>query len=150
MIALHYLFLEGIERNNLKWWGGYALAVALSLYASPVSGIIILGHMIFVLLTRKDLIKMSFISVTAGFILYLPWALNLFFNFNRIASSLSWHSNTGMPSPYLVSLFGQIFCMVTVFSSMMDIFYTLDQTSPSQPPGSLSAFISFLFVIIKS
>lgn len=148
LIVLNYLFLESLERNNLKWWAGYAFVVALSLYTSPISGIIIFGHLIFVLLTKKDLIKMSFISIIAGFILYLPWALNLYFHLDEIIASLSWHSNTQLPSSNFLPLFGQIFCLVSVFSSMMDIFYAFEQTSQSPPSVSLSAFISFLFVIV--
>jgi len=62
LIVLHYLFLECIQRNNFKWWSAYAFAAALSLYASPVSSIIIFSHFLFVLLTKKDLKKACTIS----------------------------------------------------------------------------------------
>lgn len=141
LVVLNYLFLEGIQRNNLKWWVGYAFVVALSLYASPVSGIIIFGHMIFVLVTRKDLRKVSLISMLSGFILYLPWALNLYFNLDKVISSLSWHSNAGQQIHFLFPLLGQCFYMFSIFSSLMDFFYVFDQASKNFPPGVMSAFL---------
>jgi len=139
LIVLHYLFLQCIERSNLKWWVGYAFVVALSLYASPVSAIIILGHMIFVLLTRKDLIKVSVISIAVGFILYLPWALKLYFNLDEIITSLSWHSNTGQHIAFWFPLVGQLFYLFSIFSSPLDFLYVFEQAS-NIPPATMSAF----------
>lgn len=148
LAVLHYLFLEGIKRNNLKWWGGYAFAAALALYASPVSSIIILGHIIFVLLTRKDLIKVSAASIAVGFILYLPWALNLYFNFDKIASSLSWHSTAEHPGSFLFPLFGQIFYLVSIFSFPLDFLYAFQRTSTDIPPEAQGAFLLILASLI--
>jgi uncharacterized membrane protein len=141
LIVLHYLFLEGMKRADIKWWAGYAFAVALSLYASPVSSIIIFGHMIFVLLTRKDLIKVSVICIAAGFILYLPWTLKLFLNPDKIISSLSWQSNTQQKIFFLFPLFGQIFYLFSIFSSTLDFFYVFEQTSTSILPEAQGAFL---------
>ncbi len=141
LIVLHYLFLEGMKRNDIKWWGGYAFVIALSLYASPVSGIIIFGHTIFVLLSRKDLIKVSVISILVGFILYLPWALKLYFNLDEIITSLSWHSNTGQHISFFFPLLGQLFYLFSIFSSPLDFFYAFEQTSTNIPPGAMGAFI---------
>ena len=141
LIVLHYFFLESLQRNNLKWWAGYAFVVALSLYASPVSGIIIFGHMIFVFLTRKDLIKNCIISILSGFILFLPWALNLYFNLDKVISSLSWHSNAGQQIHFLFPLLGQCFYMFSIFSSFIDFFYVFDQASRNFPPGLMSSFL---------
>jgi hypothetical protein len=141
LIVLHYFFLQGIERNNLKWWSAYAFAVALSLYASPVSGIIIIGHIAFILLTRKDLIKVSVVSIAVGFILYLPWVLKLYFNLDEIITSLSWHSNTQQKIFFLFPLFGQIFYLFSIFSSPLDFFYEFEQTTTSIPPEAQGAFL---------
>jgi len=140
LIVLHYLFMESIQRNNIKWWSVYALIVTLSLYASPVSVIIIFGHIIFVLLTRKDLIKVGAVSIAAGFILYVPWALKLYFNLDKIITSLSWQSNTQNQIFFLFPLFGQIFYLFSIFSSPMDFFYVFEQAT-SIPPEAQGAFL---------
>jgi uncharacterized membrane protein len=141
LIVLHYLFMESIQRNNIKWWSVYALIVTLSLYASPVSVIIIFGHLIFISLTRKDLIKVSVTSIAAGFILYLPWALKLYFNLDKIITSLSWQSNTQNQIFFLFPLFGQIFYLFSIFSSPLDFFYAFEQTTTSIPPEAQGAFL---------
>jgi uncharacterized membrane protein len=147
LIVLHYFFLQGTKRNNLKWWSAYALVVALSLYASPVSGIVIFGHLIFVLLTRKDLIKVSFISILSGFILYLPWALKLYFNLDKIITSLSWQSNAQQHISFFFPLLGQIFYLFSIFSSPVDFFYVFDQASKNVPMAAKIAF-SLNFIVL--
>jgi len=152
LIVLHYLFLQSIERNNLKWWSAYAFVAGLSLYASPVSGIIIFGHMIFVLLTRKDLIKPCVISILFGFILYLLWALKLYFNLDEIITSLSWQSNAQQHISFFFPLLGQIFYLFSIFSSPLDFLYVFEQAS-NIPPATMSAFfLNFvvLALIVKA
>jgi uncharacterized membrane protein len=148
LIVLHYLFLQGIQRNNQKWWSAYTFIVALSLYASPVSAIIIFGHLIFVWLTRKDLIKASVFSIVIGFILYLPWALWLYFNLNRIISALSWHSSYNPEVAFWFPLMGQCFYLFSIFSSTLDFFYVFDRPSTNMPPDAGSAFILNFAVLI--
>jgi len=141
LIVLHYLFLQVIQRNNLKWWSAYTFISALSLYASPVSGIIIFGHLIFVLLTRKDLIKACVISILFGFILYLPWTLSLYLNLDKVISALSWHANNQQQIAFWFPLLGQCFYLFSIFSSKLDIFYVFDQMSSDFPLEAVNAFI---------
>jgi uncharacterized membrane protein len=147
LIILHYLFLQGIQRNNLKWWSAYTFIVALSLYASPVSGIIIFGHMIFVWLTRKDLKKPCIISMLFGFILYLPWALLLYFNLDRVVSALSWHSDYQLQTAFWFPLMGQCFYLFSIFSSKVDFFHIFEQPSTNIPSEAISAFILNFIVL---
>jgi uncharacterized membrane protein len=147
LIVLHYLFLQAIKRSNLKWWSAYALVVALSLYASPVSGIIIFGHIVFILLTRRHLIRVSIISMLCGLILYLPWALKLYFSFDEIITSLSWQSNTQQHISFFFPLMGQIFYLFSIFSSPIDFFYVFDQASKNIPPAAQFAF-SLNFIVL--
>jgi uncharacterized membrane protein len=147
LILLHYLFLQSIECNNSKWWVGYAFVVALSLYASPVSIVIIFGHLIFVLLTRRNLVKVSFISILSGFILYLPWALKLYFNLNTVITSLSWQSNAEQHISFFFPLLGQFFYLFSIFSSPIDFFYVFDQASKNIPGVAKIAF-SLNFIVL--
>jgi uncharacterized membrane protein len=147
LIVLNYLFLQSIERKNLKWWVGYAFVVALSLYASPVSIVIIFGHLIFVLLTRRNLVEVSFISILSGFILYLPWALKLYFNLNAVITSLSWQSNAEQHISFFFPLLGQFFYLFSIFSSPVDFFYVFDQASKNVPWAAKIAF-SLNFIVL--
>ena len=147
LIVLHYLFLQSIKRGNLKWWSAYALMVALSLYASPVSGIILFGHIVFILLTRRDFIKLCIISILCGFVLYLPWALKLYFHLDQIMTSLSWHSNTQQHLPFFFPLIGQIFYLFSIFSFPIDFFYIFEQASINILPVATIAF-SFNFIVL--
>ncbi len=148
LIVLHYLFLQCIQRNNLKWWSAYALIVALSLYASPVSGIIIFGHMIFVWLIKRDLNKPCIISILFGFILYLPWALLLYLNLDKVISALSWHSDYQLQTAFWFPLLGQCFYLFSIFSSRLDFFHVFEQPSTNIPPDAISAFILNFVVLI--
>ena len=148
LVVLHYLLLQGIRNDNLKWWSAYAIMVAISLYASPVSGIAIFGHMIFVCLTRKDLRKACIISILSGLILYLPWALMLFYHLDKISSALSWHSNSQQQIAFWFPLLGQSFYLFSIFSSTLDFFYVFDQPSTALPPEVTSAFILNFAVLV--
>ncbi|MEJ2050023.1 MAG: glycosyltransferase family 39 protein, partial [Calditrichota bacterium] len=140
IIVLHYLLLQAREHNNLKWWAAYSLVATLSLYASPVSGIIILGHISFIWITRKDLLKNFVISISLGFFIYLPWTVWLYFNLNEIFSALSWHSNPQQQVTFWFPLLGQLFYLFSIFSSPIDFFYVFDQASKNIPPEANIAF----------
>ena len=149
VIVLHYLLLQAIEQNNLKWWATYTLVVVLSLYASPVSGIIILGHIIFVWISRKDLMKNFVFSILGGLLIYLPWAVWLYVNLNEIFSALSWHSNPQQQVTFWFPLLGQLFYLFSIFSSPIDFFYVFDQASKNIPLEANIAFsLNFLVLAV--
>jgi uncharacterized membrane protein len=141
LIVLHYLFMQVIQRNNLKWWSAYTLIAALSLYASPISIIIIFGHIIFVGLTRKDLIKRYSISMLVVFLAYLPWALSLFFKLDEITSTLSWQSNNEHNVAFWLPFLGQCFYLISIFSFKLDYLSAFEQTSSNITPEAISTLI---------
>jgi uncharacterized membrane protein len=148
LVVLHYLFLQVIRINNIKWWSAYTLVASLSLYASPVSIIIIFGHLVFVVITRKDLIKRYSISMLVVFLVYLPWALSLFFKLDEITSVLSWQSNNKYNVAFWLPFLGQCLYLVSIFSFKLDYLTAFDQKSFNIPPEAGSAFIFNTIVLV--
>ncbi|MBN1398720.1 MAG: glycosyltransferase family 39 protein [Bacteroidetes bacterium] len=148
LIVSHYFFLKSIQLDNFKWWLAYSLSVMFSLYVSPVSGLIILGHMIYILLTRKDVIRTYITAISAGLILYLPWAVSLLLDSKRITAALAWHTNTQIEVTFWLPLLGQLFYLFSIFSSTLDIFTVFDRTSTEMPPETGGAFLIGFAVLV--
>jgi len=148
LVVLHYLFLQVIRINNIKWWLAYTLVASLSLYASPVSFIIIFGHLVFVVITRKDLLPGYGISMLVVFLVYLPWALSLYFKLDEITSVLSWQSNNKYNVAFWLPFLGQCFYLVSIFSFKLDYLTAFDQKLFNIPPEAGSAFIFSTIVLI--
>jgi len=150
VVVLHYLFLQVIHCNNIKWWSAYTFIAALSLYASPISFIIIFGHLVFVGITRKDLLPRYGISMLFVFLIYLPWALSLFFNLDEITSGLSWQSSNKHPVAFWLPFLGQCLYLVSMFSFKLDYLTAFEQTSfnISREAGSAFIFNTIVLIII--
>ncbi len=148
LIVLHYVFLQVIHRNNIKWWLAYTITASLSLYTSPVSIIIIIGHAIFLGVIRKNLLPRYGISMLIVFVTYLPWALALFFKLDEITSALSWHSTNRFNVAFWLPFLGQCFYLVSIFSFKLDYFTAFEQISYNIPPEAISAFMLNIIVLI--
>ena len=148
IVVLHYLVLQIIRYNNIKWWSAYTIIAALSLYASPVSIIIIFGHLVFVWITRKDLLQRYGTSMLVVFLLYLPWALSLLFKLGAITSGLSWHSNNPFNVAFWLPFLGQCLYMISIFSFKLDYLTAFEPTSVNVPPEAISALIFNIIVLI--
>jgi uncharacterized membrane protein len=148
LVVLHYLFLQVIRCNNIKGWSAYTITASLSLYASPVSIIIIFGHLVYVLIIRKDLLPGYGISMLVVFLIYLPWALSLFFKLDEITSVLSWQSNNKYNIAFWLPFLGQCLYLVSIFSFKMDYITAFEQESFNIPPEAGSAFIFNTIVLI--
>ncbi len=92
LIVLNYLFLKVIQKNRLKWWIAYSLIGIMAMYTSVLSGIVLFGHFIYILIFNKELRKNYSISLFAILLVYLPWICSIFIHRNEIISSLAWHS----------------------------------------------------------
>jgi len=89
-IVLQYLFLNAVSSNKLKWWIGYSLVGILIMYASILSGLIIIGHFVYLLITRKRLWLIYSINAILIFLGYLPWLIFLINRKEEIFNGLSW------------------------------------------------------------
>ena len=148
LIVMHYIFLQAIQHNKTKWWFAYILISAMSLYASPISGIIIFGHALFTLLTQKPLIKAYILSAFMICLLYLPWALSLYFKLDEITSALSWHSKNQHNFNFYNSIFGELLYIISNFSYSIDYLTLIKQTSLVVTPEIIIAIISSIIILM--
>jgi uncharacterized membrane protein len=118
------------SRTKLGWaWALYALLVALAFYAHPFSGLVVLGHGIFVVVTESPLgkqgwqrIGVAFVAAVTGLVLFLPWMLVMIDNFSTIAQNTI---STSIPRPNLHLIWGL---------NLSRIFFDVNQgTSPLNP-----------------
>lgn len=116
IVLCHYLFLQAIAHKKLKWWIGYSLLGILSLYASVLSGLVIFGHFIFILLFKKEIRFTYNVNLLVILSCYLPWIISMINNSAEITGSLSWHSWFGQDQNFLTLLLYQFFGFTRIFS----------------------------------
>ena len=114
IVLCHYLFLQAISHKKLNWWIGYSLLGILSLYASVLSGLVIFGHFIFIMLFKKDIRVTYSVILLAILSCYLPWIISMISNSEEITGALAWHSWFGQNS--LILLLNQFFGFTRIFS----------------------------------
>jgi uncharacterized membrane protein len=90
-ILSNYLFLQAIKQNRVIWWIVYVVASILALYTSAFSGLFIFGQLVYILLFKKELRLIFFVSLLLIFLAYLPWMYFLYTVRNAIESGLAWH-----------------------------------------------------------
>lgn len=114
IVLCHYLFLQAIEHKKLKWWIGYSLLGILSLYASVLSGLIIFGHFIFIMVFKKDILVAYSVNLVVILSCFLPRIISMIKNSEAITGALGWHSMFGQNS--LMLLLYQFFGFTRIFS----------------------------------
>jgi len=97
-ILSNYLFLQSIKHNRAIWWIGYSAVSILALYTSASSAAFIFGHLVYILLFKKDLRIQFGISLLFIVLAYLPWMYFLYTVRETIQSGLSWHKLLYSPS----------------------------------------------------
>jgi uncharacterized membrane protein len=113
LILLTYLLLMAIEKNRVKWWIVYVIIAIISLYASTLSVLIILGHLVYVWFWNKEF-RMKFSLYLIPVVLsYLPWLIFIIENRAEIQSSISWQEVEISPWE---NLLGPWFGMAHIFS----------------------------------
>lgn len=115
IILLHYLFLIAYSDNKIKWWIAYTLIGILNLYASVLSGLVIISHFIYILLMRKNRWLVFTISAFLIFLAYLPWLISIINNRSEIVTALAWHSQLGKELNIFSLLFIQLLFMAASF-----------------------------------
>jgi len=148
LVVLHYAFLQALQRNQVKWWSAYTVTASLSLYASPVSLVIIAGHAVFVSIIRKDLWQRFGISLLIVLMIYVPWALAIFFNLDEIIHALSWQTNKQFQVAFWLPFLGQLFFLISIFAFKLDYLTTFERMSANMPPDALTAFLFNMIVLV--
>ncbi len=149
LIVLHYLFLIAVSQNKLKWWIGYSIVGILSLYASILSGLVVLGHFIYLLIIRRDLWYIYSINALMIFLGYLPWLIFLLNNKSKIFAALAWHSWFGSGTNIFTLVVGQLMLMAASFVSLNGVDGQLAMLSTFDLQGRYIQFcISLLLVAL--
>jgi uncharacterized membrane protein len=110
LLASNYFLLIAAQRNKWKWWIVYMLVSVLALYTSVLSGLVLFGHLIYILwIKRKVWLKYSLILL-AILLLYSPWIYSMLIHRHEIIFSLSWQkhilSNISFFKPFFYHLLG--------------------------------------------
>lgn len=125
LILSNYLLLQALKHNKLKWWIGYSIAGILALYTSIMSGLLIIGHLVYVMIFKKELRTRYCINALIILLCYVPWIIAILYNRAEIAGALEWHKWL-FPKQYLCKLIvGQLIGFSRVFGAFVDSF---DQT----------------------
>lgn len=155
IVACHYLFLQAISYKKLKWWIGYSLVGILSLYASVLSGLVIFGQFIFVLLFKKEIRVTYSVNLLVILSCYLPWIISMINNSAEITGSLSWHSWFGKNQNFLTLLLYQffgytrIFSMFSHFQSLYRFYFTNNYIQQITDILILAIILTSMIYVIK-
>ena len=123
LIALHYFFVMAISRQKAKWWIWYAVFGILSLYASVMSGLVIFGHLVYILFFKQKVRIACLISTAVSLLAYIPWLIKLFVNREAIFSSLSWHTWYGQNLNFFELFLFQLMDLSHFFMSFIDFLH---------------------------
>ena len=104
LLCSHYLFLKSVDTNKLKYWAGYVIAGIAVLYASLTAGVILFGHLIYVLIFKRKVFISYTLSGIVVIIGYLPWILSIINNRAEISDSMAWHTQFTVENMSLVKL----------------------------------------------
>ncbi len=144
-VLSNYLFLQAFRKNKTIWWGGYAIASILNIYTSAISGLIVLGHFIYVLLFKKQLkYRFIFFSVLI-FLAYLPWMYFLISVHETLQNGLAWHTWFHSSFYTLDLLFFQLLGFVKSFEYLYNDLIYFSWFNVSLLPV---IYVAFLFDII--
>lgn len=91
--------LQAMRLNTKLSWGIYAISLALSLYTFLLSGLVAVGHGIYVVIIEFRLSKkaISFLLASfTGFVIFTPWLLVVIVNFQALQATTGW---TSQPLP---------------------------------------------------
>lgn len=119
-ILSNWLFLQAIKYNRAIWWIGYSVAAVLALYTSLSSAPFIFGHLVYVLLFKKELRIQFVISLLFIVLAYLPWMHFLYTVRGSIQNGLAWQIRSDSPFFSLDLLFFQLLGFVRSFAYLFD------------------------------
>jgi len=123
-ILSNCFFLLAIRRTRVVWWIAYAAASVLALYTSILSCLFVLGHLAYIFICQKHLLKKVFITQVLVLATYTPWLYFLYTVRDTIQSGMAWHHTYAQPSIIsLELLFFQMLGWTRSFSYFSDYTY---------------------------
>jgi uncharacterized membrane protein len=147
-IILNYFFLKAIRQNKGGWWVAYVLTAIIALYTSALSALFLFGHLIYVLYTRKSLIRKYVLLSAIIFLAYLPWMYFLYTVQDNIEHGLEWQK-FNRPSLFTLDLlFSQLTGFIKSFVFFNDGYSSLLRGSYSSIPLFPLIVESLVLVVI--
>jgi uncharacterized membrane protein len=93
--------LRAVRLKNKRSWGLYAITFALGLYTFLFTGLVAIGHGIYVFTMERFRFSKTTISYLlaslVGFVAFLPWVLILVNNFSKFYKKTAWTAQIDMP-----------------------------------------------------
>ncbi len=121
LVAIHYYLIKSIKISHVKYLVAYIVFSVLSLYASILSGLMILEHLIFVFILKKEFRIKFLVAAVLIFLLYSPWFFYVFAHRDEVYQALSWHKFENVP--LWAPLLGLVLGLIRTFSFYLN--YTL-------------------------
>jgi len=146
-ILSNYLFLLAIKHNKSVWWIGYSVASVLALYTSIASASFIFGHLLYILLFKKELRIQFIISLLFIVLAYLPWVYFLYTVRQTIESGLAWQKSFHTSFFSLDLLFLQLLGFVRSFVFLFDANLYLFWFNGTSTSGIYSALLIDLVML---
>jgi len=150
-ILSSWLFLKTTNNTHWKWGVVYAVSLLIALYISVISALFILGHLIYVLLYKRNAFNQYALYWVIVLLLYAPWIYSMYLHREQIVQSLSWHivdiSDFGITPLLMGLLFGFKRSLMYLFD--LNLYSTLAGgiSSPELGIMLLTDFLMIGFVI---
>jgi uncharacterized membrane protein len=157
LILSNYFLVQAIQHNKSKWWIGYSVAGILALYTSITSGLLIIGHFVYVMIFKKELRIKYCINAVIILLGYLPWIIAILHNRVEITAALAWHSDSAfnLTQSFWKLIASQLIGFILIFEALTDpskSFYAYLLFYNKLPAGYIELLTSVLIlaVIISS
>ena len=98
--------LRAIRLNTKFSWSIYAISLALSFYTFIFSGLVAIGHFIYVAITERWQMSKRFVNYLIasllGILIFAPWIIVIIINFARLEETTEWIARLNSTLPFLI------------------------------------------------
>ena len=98
--------LRAMRLNTKFSWSIYAISLALSFYTFIFSGLVAIGHFIYVAITERWQMSKRFVNYLIasllGILIFAPWIIVIISNLPRLQETTEWIGNMNFTLPLLI------------------------------------------------
>ncbi len=142
VITLNYIFVLAIYHNKLKGWILYAFLGVLSMYTVLINAMLLLGHLMYVLIFRKDLWLQYSITLLSIVLICIPWILSMYHFKEDVLAAMKWQVFTNK-----IYFWEPLYLQIVGFSQL---FISPLETVWSYRPSSIDGNIGTLLILVIS
>jgi len=146
---LNYLFLQAAKLNKPRWWILYSIIGILSLYTSFLSGLVIIGHLFYIFLLKKELRLNYFVYLVIILLFYLPWIYSIIVYKDEILNSLCWQIRTAGRQFFWEPIAWQLYGFAHIFVSMENHLWTCYELLRGNLPQDLIISLVFSILVVS-